>query len=127
VAISTADQTIASPLETYPRRGDTADARHLIELADEYRVVGLVVGLPVHMSGDEGELARQAREFGRWVAGVTHRPVCFWDERYTSALAEDLLQQSNLSKKKRDARIDKLAAQIMLQSFLESRRETWQS
>ena len=120
IAISTFEQTIASPLETYTRCNDDVDARSLAELADEYRIAGLVVGLPVHMSGDEGKLAQEAREFGRWAAAATGRPVCFWDERFTSSIAEEYLQAADLTKKKRKARIDKLAAQIMLQSLLDS-------
>ncbi len=50
-------------------------------------LVGLVVGLPVHMSGDEGGKAREAREFGYWIAAETNLPVTYWDERYTSLRA----------------------------------------
>ncbi|NOX55390.1 MAG: Holliday junction resolvase RuvX [Planctomycetes bacterium] len=120
IAISTPEQTIACPLENYTRRGESADAAHLTALVREHRVVGIVVGLPVHMSGEEGEKARQARRFGRWVSRVTGLPVQFWDERFTSSLADDLLRQADLTRKKRKARRDKLAAQIMLQSFLDA-------
>ena len=120
VAISTPDQTIASPLENYTRRNDAEDAAVLQRLAGEYQAVGVVVGLPVHMSGDEGGKAREARAFGEWAGRVVGLPVVFWDERYSSAMAELYLQQSDLSAKKRQARLDKVAAQVMLQSFLDS-------
>ena len=119
IAVSNREQTIATPLATYTRQSEDADGRHLAALAAEYQVAGFVVGLPMHMSGEEGELARDARRFGRWVADVTGLPVDFWDERLTTVEAERYLQQAELSKKKRKSRLDKVAAQIMLQSFLE--------
>ncbi len=120
IAISTPDQSIATPLENYTRCNETKDAALLRRIASEYQAVGVVVGLPVHMSGDEGGKAREARTFGGWVSRVVCLPVVYWDERYSSAMAELYLQQSNLSPKKRQARLDKVAAQVMLQSFLDS-------
>jgi len=120
VAVSTPEQTIASPLEIHTRQGDIPDAQYFSGLAAEYSVVGLVVGLPVHMSGDEGGKASEAREFGDWCSRTTGLPVRYWDERYTSAIAEEHLLAAKLSRKKRKARIDKLAAQIMLQSYLDA-------
>lgn len=121
-AVSNPDQTISSPLENYTRRDKAQDARHLRQITDEYRMVGAIIGLPVHMSGDEGGKAREAREFGTWVHSVTGLPVGYWDERYTSSLAEEHLLGAALSKKKRQARLDMLAAQIMLQSYLDGAR-----
>jgi putative Holliday junction resolvase len=120
VAVSTPSQTIASPLENLTRSGLEADARRLRAIAGDYRAVGLVVGLPVHMSGDEGALARQARDFGEWAGRATGLPVRFWDERFSSMAAEAHLLAAELSKKKRQRRLDKLAAQIMLQAYLDA-------
>lgn len=122
LALSNAEQTIATPLETYLRRDERQDARHLNQRVQEYGVVGLVVGLPVHMSGDEGEKAREARAFGQWVSAATRRPVCFSDERYTTAMADEHLRAASLSPKKRKSIRDMLAAQILLQGYLESAR-----
>lgn len=121
IAVSTPDQNIASPLENYDRKNPRLDAKRLRELTQEYRIAGLVVGLPVHMSGDEGGLARSAREFGLWIAQETSLPLRFWDERFTSALAEEILQAASLTKKQRKARKDKLAAYLLLQSFLDAK------
>ena len=122
VALSNSEQTIATPLETYVRRDETQDARHLVQVVEEYRVAGLVVGLPVHMSGDEGEKAREARAFGRWAAEITKLPVAFADERYTSAMADEHLRAAHLGPKKRQTLRDMLAAQIVLQAFLDGGR-----
>ena len=120
VAVSTPEQSIACPLENYTRRKEPEDAAFLKRLATEYQAVGLIVGLPVHMSGDEGGQAREARAFGEWAGQVCGLPVVFWDERYSSAMAGLYLQQSELSPKKQKQRLDKVAAQVMLQTFLDS-------
>ncbi len=121
IAVSTPDQTISSPLENYARSTPNLDLKHLRELASEYRIAGLVVGLPVHMSGEEGGVARSAREFGMGLAEELALPIRFWDERFTSARAEEILQAASLTKKQRKARRDKLAAQLLLQSFLDAK------
>ncbi|MBS0262335.1 MAG: Holliday junction resolvase RuvX [Planctomycetes bacterium] len=122
LALSNLDQTIATPHETYHRRDLVQDARYLARVVQEYTVVGLVVGLPVHMSGDEGEKAREARAFGNWAAQATGKPVVFTDERYTTAQANEHLAAAQVSPKKRQALRDMLAAQILLQSYLDSTR-----
>src|SRR5262245_37899720 len=71
LAISTPEQTIASPLETYSRKTETHDSQYLTKVAREHRIVGIVVGLPMHTGGEEGIKAREAREFGEWVSTVT--------------------------------------------------------
>lgn len=120
LAISDPDRILASPLATYSRQGPEADARYFRELAVAERVVGLVVGLPVHMSGQEGQKAAEARAFGNWLAELMRLPVVFWDERYTTAEAERLLLGAQLTSKRRKARRDRVAAQILLQSYLDA-------
>tara|TARA_R110002095_G_scaffold208540_2_gene194333 strand:- start:9694 stop:10182 length:489 start_codon:yes stop_codon:yes gene_type:complete len=120
IAISTFEQSISSPLENYTRQSEQQDELFLTKIIREYQCKGLVVGLPVHMSGDEGQKAKEARRFGNWVSQFAQIPIRFWDERYSSAIAEDILVNANISRGKRKAYLDKLAAQIILQSFLES-------
>lgn len=120
IAISTAEQNIASPLENYTRQTKQQDEKALLKVIEEYRCKGLVVGLPVHMSGDEGEKAKEARQFGNWVSQFAQIPVRYWDERYSSATADEFLANLNIKRQKRKAFLDKLAAQIILQSYLDS-------
>jgi putative Holliday junction resolvase len=120
-ALSTPDQTIASPLENYTLLSDAADAAFLREQVREYRVVALVVGLPIRSQGEEGAKAREARMFGDWAGRMTGLPVAYADESYSTAAAEDLLRDAGLNRKQRKARLDKLAAQLMLQAFLDRR------
>ena len=122
-ALSTPEQTLATPHENYHLRGERADAAWLKELARDYRVIGVVVGLPLHLSGEEGAKAFEAREFGAWVGEVLGLPVVFYDERFTTSVAEDLLIEAGFNRKQRKARLDQMAAQIMLQSYLDRRRQ----
>jgi putative holliday junction resolvase len=118
--VSDPGRTIAFPLEVYELRGPEPDARHYRELVLENEIERIVVGLPLHTSGREGELAARARGFGDWLARVTARPVVYFDERYTTVEAERSLIDAGLTRQKRKAIRDKLAAQIMLQSYLDA-------
>jgi len=119
-AVSNHEQTIASPLETYACRNPQLDAQKLAQLVAEFGPAGIVVGLPVHLAGHEGQKARECRAFAAWVAEQTRLPIAFADERLTTVAAEQFLQSMELSKKKRQARVDKLAAAFLLQAFLDS-------
>ena len=110
LALSDPTQSFASPLENYTRRSPALDARYLLEIQADYKPVGLIVGLPVHMSGDEGEKAQLARTFGDWAAALLKLPIRYWDERYTSSLATEYLRSANIHPKKHQAYRDKLAA-----------------
>jgi putative Holliday junction resolvase len=122
VAISDPGQSLASPLENYNRRTPQLDARWLQQLAAAERIVGFVVGLPVHTTGNESQKSAEARQFAAWIAETTGLPVDLFDERFTSAHAEELLLEAGFTKKRRKQRLDKLAAQILLTAYLESSR-----
>lgn len=120
IAIGDLEVGMATPLENYSRRSERLDAEYFQTLAKEERLVRWVVGLPVHLHGGESQKSKEAREFGQWLTEKTGVPTEFYDERYTSSEAKDLLRQSNLSPKQRKAKLDALAAQIMLTAYLES-------
>jgi putative Holliday junction resolvase len=120
IAVSDPGRIMAFPVEVREPRGPEADARYYRELVRENEIERIVVGLPLHTSGREGELAVRTRKFGEWVASVTGRPVTYFDERFSTVEAEQSLLDAGLSRKKRKARRDKLAAQIMLQGFLDA-------
>jgi putative Holliday junction resolvase len=120
LAISDADRKIASPLTTYPRRDRTQDARYFRELVQAEEVGQIVVGLPVHLDGREGQKAVEARAFGKWLAETTGLPIVFWDERFTSVEAEQFLLAAGLTNQRRKARRDRVAAQILLQAYLDA-------
>lgn len=120
IAVTDARQTLASPYENYARRGPNADARFFQSLVTDEKIVGFVVGLPVHLDGNESQKSQEARRFGEWLAATTGVSVVYFDERFTTAEADQFLGTAKLTKKQRQARRDKLAAQIMLSAYLES-------
>ena len=120
IALTDPGGTIASPHENYTRRTPEADAERMRQLVQQEEIVRFVVGLPLHMSGDESEKSRQARRFGKWLAETTGVSVDFFDERFTTREAEDVLKQARMSRRNRDKRLDMTAAQIMLAAYLQS-------
>ncbi len=120
IAVADTEVGIAGPYDNYSRRSERLDAEYFRRLVDEEAIGRFVVGLPVHLSGDESQKSAEARAFGKWLGELTDVPVEFFDERFTSAQAEELLGAAELTKKQRKARLDKLAAQIMLTAYLES-------
>ena len=120
LAVCDADRIIASPLEVRERKGAEADAAYFRALMEREQIGGLVVGLPLHTTGNEGTKAREARAFGEWLKGVTGLPVVYADERFSTAFAESALWAAGLTHKKRKARRDAVAAQVMLQAFIEA-------
>lgn len=123
IAISDPRQAIASPHGQLHRGSPASDAAYFQELVRTEQIVGFVVGLPLHMSGDESDKSRQARTFGAWLASVTGLSVIFHDERYSTAFADQLLADGGLTPKQRRARRDMLAAQLILDSYLERGRK----
>jgi putative Holliday junction resolvase len=119
IAISDPERKIVSPLENYTRRGPEADAARFRRLVAEEGAVLFVVGLPLHLDGQESAKSAEARQFGQWLADVTGIPVEFYDERFTSHEAEQLLLAADMTRKRRKKRLDMLAAQIILSGYLE--------
>ena len=91
IALCDPSRTLASPYETYSRRGTEQDARRFQRLVAEEQVTRFVVGLPVHLDGRESRKSEEARMFGRWLGEVTGVAVEFFDERFTSVEAAVLL------------------------------------
>jgi putative Holliday junction resolvase len=120
LAVCDADRRIASPLDTYTRRNPDQDAVFFTKLAKAEGAVGWVVGLPILLNGDEGPQAKAYRAYGEWLGQVTGLPVAFWDERFTTSAAEDALWDAGLSHKKRKSRRDRVAAQLVLQAYLDA-------
>jgi putative Holliday junction resolvase len=87
---------------------------------EDYGVERIVVGLPLHTGGGEGTLAALARRWGAWLAGVTGLPVVFFDERYTTLHAEEVLRGAGLRASQRVGKRDMLAARILLQHYLDA-------
>ncbi len=123
LAISDRALTVASPLETIRRKKFTADAAALAAICTDREVGGLVIGLPINMDGSEGPRCQSVRQLATnliEVAGFT-LPIAFWDERLSTAAVERfLVQEADMTRKRRGEVIDKMAAAYILQGALDS-------
>ena len=123
IAVSDLMGIIANPLETYTRKGDIQnDARYIIALANSKDVSLFVSGLPLGLDGKENEQTRKTREFIGVLIGMCDIPVKFLDERFTTLSAERVLIHGNVRRENRKKVIDKVAATIILQNYLDSKR-----
>ncbi len=120
VALSDELRWTAQPLETYQRRSLDADLAHIQQLVREHEVAQVVIGLPIRTTGELGPEAQAVELFRQQLEARLPVPVVAWDERHTTQTAESVLLEANLSRAKRKQTIDRVAAAILLQSYLAS-------
>ena len=121
VAVSDPLGITAQGLETYTRTGDTEkDAEHIAELAKKYEPVRLLFGMPRNMDGSYGFQSEKVKEFAQAVLMVWDGEHAFFDERLTTVSAERVLVEADMDWRKRRKVVDKLAATIILQGYLDS-------
>lgn len=121
LALSDGGHGIASPLKTLRRTKFTADAVTLKALIDEHGVGGLVIGLPFNMDGSEGPRCQSTRQFAANLLEKFDIPIAFQDERLSTAGVERvLIEEADLSRKRRGEVIDKMAAAWILQGALDA-------
>jgi putative pre-16S rRNA nuclease len=123
LALSDESQTLATPLETLARRaGKRFPVARLLELTALHGPVGIVVGLPLSPEGTEEESAIAAREMADTIARRTGLPLELWDERMSTARALAAIWEQGGSTRRRKKEVDALAAAVLLQHFLDARR-----
>jgi putative holliday junction resolvase len=123
LALSDETQTLASPLDTLVRRaGKRFPMARLLDHVAAHSPVGVVVGFPLTLEGKEEASAAAARETAAAVAGRSGLPVELWDERMSTARALGAIQELGGSTRGRKAEVDALAAAVLLQHFLDARR-----
>jgi putative Holliday junction resolvase len=125
VAISDPALRVASPLTAILRGKFAADAAALGKIIGERKVGGFVIGLPKNMDGSEGASAQSARAFARNLLERGHLPVpdmpiAFWDERFSTAAVERMMIADDVSRARRDTKIDQAAAAYILQGALDA-------
>ena len=122
VSVSDEDGMIASPLTTLDARvGIDKTVARIGEIVLEYEVEMIVVGMPLTLQGgDKGQSARMVRRLGDKMASHLEVRVTYWDERFSSVAAERALIDGGMSRAKRRKLVDKIAATLILQSYLDS-------
>ena len=119
IACSDALLMTAQGIETIRRTSLENDFNRLRELISEYEVHELVVGMPKNMNGTKGDRAEKTEEFVEKMKTVIDLPITFWDERLSTVMAERQLIAADVSRKKRKGVIDKMAAVVILQGYLD--------
>lgn len=120
LAISDELGITAQGLETLQRTNIREDLRLLVQLIAERNVSLILMGKPLHMSGAEGRQSEYTRDFAERLSAASSVPVEFWDERLTTVAAQRVLRESGISIQKRAQAVDRLAAVILLESYLDS-------
>ena len=120
LALSDVSRSIATPFDTIRRTKFGQDAARLLEILDRHDVAGLVVGLPVEMDGNEGSRCQSTRAFVANLLRLRDLPVCFWDERLSTAAVTRTLLEADSSRRRRAEVVDKMAAAYILQGALDA-------
>lgn len=122
LAISDPMGIVASPYMTLEHRSLGEDLKTIGEIIKNRKVEKIVMGLPLHMNGSEGPEADAVKNFKKDLEAETRCSVELIDERWTTVCAQRSLLEGNLSREKRKKRVDRVAAQMILQTYLERMR-----
>ena len=122
VAVSDETLLIASPLKTIPVQGRRQLLREIQNLIQEYGVSQVIVGFPITLRGEQGEAAQKVQAHVEWFRAHSSLEWILWDERLTTQEAERILLAADMSRARRKEVIDQIAAQRMLQSYLDFQR-----
>ncbi|HEX3438364.1 MAG TPA: Holliday junction resolvase RuvX [Pseudacidobacterium sp.] len=124
VAVSDGLGLTAQPVLTLMRKNPREDLRSLARLARKYGCQEIVVGNPLHLSGNLSTQAKKTQAFAQRLADETKLPVHLWDERLTTAEAHHILYESGRPRAEHRKIVDQVAAVIILQGFLDAKRDT---
>lgn len=122
VALSNPEGTLALPLETIAIKPDGSHVRAIKAIIEAYLVDKLVVGLPYNMDGSIGSRAEEVLKWAGELEGLLGLPVVFWDERLSTSEAHERLMEISIRGPKRKSIVDRIAASIILQGYLDSEK-----
>lgn len=120
IALSDIMGIIANGQESYTRENLNKDLEHIVAICKEKNVGLIVLGLPVSMNGTQGEAVDKVKFFASKLAEKTDIRIDFYDERLTTSTAQKILISADVSREKRKQVVDKMAATIILQDYLNS-------
>jgi len=123
VAVGRSASRVAQALDTVAAYNERPDWLHITRLVEEWRPCALVVGLPLNMDDSENDMTRAAKKFGNRLRARYNLPVHMVDERLTSVAARNALVEAGVPSKRHKSKLDRLAAQTILQAFLDEQRE----
>ncbi len=121
IAYTDALELSVNPLESYKRKDTEEDFIHIAKIISDYKIERVVVGLPLNMDGTEGDRVEKTREFVDNLKKYTNIDFVWQDERLTTVAAERILIEQGMRREKRKNVIDKVAAMVILSSYIESK------
>ena len=119
IAMTDLLQMLASPYDIYHRKHTDEDFDYFVNLIKKEQVETIVMGLPLNPMGEEQEIAGKVREFAERLKDLTNCKLIYWDERMSSVTAEEILKRREKDWKKRKSQLDKYAAMVILQDYLD--------
>lgn len=122
IAICDKYEMLASPVCVITEWNQQVLAQKIVDIAAERNAEQIVIGLPKNMDGSKGFRADACEELGNVIVSLTEIPVVFWDERLTTVSAHRILNDNNVRGKKRKNVVDAVAAEIILQNYIDSRK-----
>ncbi len=120
LAVSDPLRITAQGMETFTRTRVRDDIERLANIVRELDVELVVIGDPVHLSGDESAASQRVREFGSRLQAAASVPVAYWDERLTSFAAHEVLDEAGVPPRERKGMVDRIAAVVLLRDYLEA-------
>ena len=123
IAVCDKLEILASPLEVITEWNKESLAKKIIDIANDQKAEQIVIGLPKNMDGSLGFRAEACKELGCIIKSFTEIPVIFWDERLTTVCAHNILSENNVRGNKRKSVVDAVAANIILQNYIDSRKK----
>lgn len=122
IAVCDKYEMLASPVCVITEWNQQVLAQKIVDIAVERNAEQIVIGLPKNMDGSKGFRADACEELGEVIKSITNLPIVFWDERLTTVSAHRILSDNNVRGKKRKNIIDAVAAEIILQNYIDSRK-----
>ncbi|MBR2876968.1 MAG: Holliday junction resolvase RuvX [Clostridia bacterium] len=123
IAVCDKLEMLASPVCVINEWNIDALAQKIVDISLEKKAEEIVIGLPKNMDGTSGFRADACKNLGEKISGLTEVPVNFWDERLTTVSAHKILNENNIRSKKRKSVVDAVAADIILQDYIDSRKK----
>lgn len=122
LAVSDKLRLTAQGIGRYQVKNKKEDKNFFKELASNYDIDEIVIGLPLRMDGTQGTRVEKTKEFARWLENILKLPITFWDERLTTKQALKILHQQKVKRKTKKILKDQISAMIILSSYLEHKR-----
>ena len=123
VALSDPTEVLATPLTVIKRLNEASDIQNVVKFVNEHKAGHLIIGLPLSLSGESGMQAQKVKDFAARLAALLSVPMEMVDERFSTVTAREYMREWDKKKKARAEHDDAIAAAVILQNYLDEKRE----